>query len=63
MNYSSQEKTITTTSIGIFGIIAALAMLGVVVVTVVTIPQQEAEGRGCKSSVAINASKGRCFHP
>jgi hypothetical protein len=52
----------TTMSITIIAIVAALALLGVVVVTVVTI-SQEAEARGCKHSVAFNASKGRCFHP
>jgi hypothetical protein len=55
------EKDKTTTSIAIIAIVAALALLGVVV-TVVTI-SQEAEARGCKSSIAFNASKGRCFHP
>jgi hypothetical protein len=51
-------------NLAIIAVVAALALLGVVVVTVVTIPIQEAEGqRGCKHSVAFNASKGRCFHP
>jgi hypothetical protein len=54
----------TTTSIAIIAIVAALALLGVVVITIVTIPlQQEAEARGCKTSHAVNASKGRCFRP
>jgi hypothetical protein len=48
------------TTIAIIAIVAALALLGVVVVTVVTI-SQEAEARGCPHSVAVNASKGRCF--
>jgi hypothetical protein len=61
MNHSSQEKT-TTTSMAVIAIVAALALLGVVVVTVITI-SQEADARGCKHSVAFNASKGRCFHP
>jgi hypothetical protein len=52
-------------NLAIIAVVAALALLGVVVVTVaVTIPlQQEAEARGCKHSVAFNASQGRCFHP
>jgi hypothetical protein len=64
MDHSSHEET-TTISIAVIAIVAALALLGVVIVTVVTIPlQQEAEARGCKiTSVGINASKGRCFHP
>jgi hypothetical protein len=49
-------------TLAIIAVVAALALLGVVVVTVVTI-SQEAEARGCKSSHAVNASKGRCFHP
>jgi hypothetical protein len=51
-------------NLAIIAIIAALALLGVVVITIATIPlQQEAEARGCKSSTAFNASKGRCFQP
>jgi hypothetical protein len=51
------------TTIAVIAIVAALALLGVMVVTVVTI-SQEAEARGCKltNGVAVNASKGRCFH-
>jgi hypothetical protein len=62
---SSQGEKNNSTSMAIIAIVAALALLGVVVViTIVTIPlQQEAEARGCKSSHAFNASKGRCFHP
>jgi hypothetical protein len=64
MKHSDKDKTTTTTSsIAVIAIVAALALLGVVAITVVTIPlQQEAEARGCKSSVPFNASKGRCFH-
>ncbi|HJY09531.1 MAG TPA: hypothetical protein VJ250_01180 [Nitrososphaeraceae archaeon] len=43
---------------------AAVALFGMAAITIVTIPTlQEAEARGCKSSLAVNASKGRCFHP
>jgi hypothetical protein len=50
--------------LALIALVAALALVGVVVITVVTIPlQQEAEARGCKTSTAFNASKGRCFHP
>ena len=57
------ESQKTTTSIAIVAIVAALALLGIVAITVITIPlQQEAEAKGCKSSQAFNASKGRCFH-
>jgi hypothetical protein len=60
MDNDSQK---TTTSIALIAVVAALALLGVVVVViVVTIPQQ-VEARGCSTSIAFNASKGRCFHP
>jgi hypothetical protein len=63
-NDDSQKTRTTTTSIAVIAIVAALALLGVVAITIVTIPQQqEAEARGCSSSVPFNASKGRCFHP
>jgi hypothetical protein len=46
--------------LALIAVVAALGLLGVVVLTVVTI-SQEAEARGCPHSVAVNASKGRCF--
>nr|MDQ3854578.1 hypothetical protein [Thermoproteota archaeon] len=63
MKYHSKEEK--TAAIAIIAIVAALAVLGVVVVMVaVTIPMQQAEARGCPgTNPAINASKGRCFHP
>jgi hypothetical protein len=60
------EISNATSSIAVIAVVAALALLGVVVmvITVVIIPlQQEAEARGCHTSIAFNASKGRCFHP
>jgi uncharacterized membrane protein YjgN (DUF898 family) len=62
MDNDHSQKT-TTSMMAVIAIIAALAVLGVVVITVVTIPQQQAEARGCSTSIAFNASKGRCFHP
>jgi uncharacterized membrane protein YjgN (DUF898 family) len=56
----------TTTSYTVIAVVAALAVFGVVAVTLVTISlqQQQAEAAGCPtSSPALNASKGRCFHP
>ncbi len=51
----------------VIAIVAALAVLGVVAITLVAIPlqMQQAEGqRGCPlNTPALNASKGRCFHP
>jgi hypothetical protein len=54
MNYES-----TTV---LFALIAALGLVTVVAVDVI-LTIQEAEARGCKTSQAFNASKGRCFHP
>jgi hypothetical protein len=57
------EEMQNNNQLAVIAVVAALALLGVIVVTVAfTIPlQQEAEGRGCPHSVAVNASKGRCF--
>jgi hypothetical protein len=56
-----------TTSMTVIAIVAALGLFGVVIVlAVVTMPVQEAEAgceRGAAGSHAVNASKGRCFHP
>jgi hypothetical protein len=51
--------------LAVIAIVAALALFGVVLVTVATTMQlQEAEAKGCSTSTpAVNASKGRCFHP
>jgi Flp pilus assembly pilin Flp len=59
------ESQKTTVPYAVIAIVVALGLLGVVVLTVtVIIPlQQQAEARGCKSSVPFNASKGRCFQP
>jgi hypothetical protein len=59
------ESQKATVSYAVIAIVVALGLLGVVVLTVtVIIPlQQQAEARGCKSSVPFNASKGRCFQP
>jgi hypothetical protein len=62
MDNHSQKTTLS--SYTVIAIVAALSLFGVVVLTVaVTIPQQqEAEARGCHTSIAFNASQGRCFH-
>jgi hypothetical protein len=58
---SSQEEGQTTASRVIIAIVLALGLTGAVVVTIFII--QEAEAAGCKTSVAVNASKGRCLRP
>jgi hypothetical protein len=64
MDNESQKTRTSATSMAVIAIVAALGLLGVVAITIVTIPlQQEADARGCKTSTAFNASKGRCFQP
>jgi ABC-type lipoprotein release transport system permease subunit len=48
------------TTFVVVALVAAVALFGVVVVTVITITQ-EAEAIGCRTSKAVNASKGRCL--
>jgi hypothetical protein len=43
----------------IIALVVALGVMGAVAITVVII--QQAEAAGCKSSIAVNASKGRCL--
>jgi hypothetical protein len=43
-----------------FAIIAALGLVTVVAVDII-FTAQEAEAKGCKNSVAANASQGRCI--
>jgi hypothetical protein len=59
----NESQKATTVPYVVIAIVAALAMFGVVVLTVtVTIPlQQQADAAGCRTSIAVNASKGRCF--
>ena len=46
----------------IFAIIAALGLVTVVAVDIM-LTTQEAEAKGCRTSQAVNASKGRCIQP
>jgi hypothetical protein len=52
---------LSTTTLAIFAVFAVIGLVGVVAVTIMSVPE-DAEARGCRSSVAFNASKGRCFH-
>jgi hypothetical protein len=49
------------TTLAMIAIVAVLGLLGVVVVESISIPQHQADARGCMTSQAFNASKGRCF--
>jgi hypothetical protein len=52
----------TESTLIIFAIVAALGLIGVVAVNIV-LTSEEVEGKGCRTSVAANASKGRCIQP
>jgi hypothetical protein len=50
----------TQQTVVIFALIAAMGLVTVVAVDIV-LTMQAAEAAGCRTSVAFNASKGRCF--
>jgi hypothetical protein len=50
----------TTSPLAFVALILALGVLGIVVADTI-IALQEAEAKGCRTSVAFNASQGRCF--
>ena len=50
----------TQTAIVLFALVAAFGLVTVVAVDII-VTAQEAEAAGCRTSVAVNASKGRCF--
>ena len=50
----------TQTTVVIFAILAAFGLLPIVAVDTVR-TTQEAEAKGCRNSVAVNASEGRCI--
>jgi hypothetical protein len=56
----------TNSTLVIFAIIAALGLVTVVAVDILlTVQEVNAEKpptKGCRTSVAVNASEGRCFH-
>jgi hypothetical protein len=44
----------------LFALVAALGLVTAVTVDIV-LTAQEAEAKGCRTSVAVNASRGRCL--
>ena len=50
----------TQTTMVIFAILAAFGLITVVAVDIV-LSAQDAEAKGCRTSQAVNASKGRCI--
>jgi hypothetical protein len=55
-----KEMEINTTTMTIFAMVVAFGLIGVVVIEIVS-TSQEVTARGCKTSIAFNASQGRCF--
>ena len=47
-------------TIVLFAVVAALGLVTVVAVDII-LTTQEAEAKGCRNSVAVNASQGRCI--
>ena len=54
-------QTVNSSIIIVFAVVAALGLVSVVAVDIM-LPTQEAEAKGCRTtSVAANASLGRCI--
>ena len=51
---------ISTTTLAIFAVFAVMGLVGVVAVTIISVAE-DAEAKGCRTSQAVNASKGRCI--
>jgi hypothetical protein len=52
----------TQTTVVIFAILVALGLVAIVAVDIL-LTTQEAEAKGCRNSIAANASQGRCISP
>jgi hypothetical protein len=54
----------TTTTLTIAAIVAAIGLVGVLAIETLILPQQQQQAYavGCRTSIAVNASKGRCIH-
>jgi hypothetical protein len=50
----------TPAAIMLFALVAAFGLVTVVAVDII-LTAQEAEAKGCRTSTAVNASKGRCL--
>jgi hypothetical protein len=57
---------ITLTGLAVFAVVATLGILGAVGVNILLITQEinavKPPTQGCRNSIAVNASQGRCFH-
>jgi phosphoribosylaminoimidazole carboxylase (NCAIR synthetase) len=52
---------ISEKALAIFAIVTVLGLVGVITVETFLV-QQEVDARGCRNSIAVNASQGRCIH-
>jgi hypothetical protein len=54
---------VNDTTLAIVAIATVLGLLGLVVVETMSVQQQQQQAfaRGCNTSIAFNASRGRCF--
>jgi len=62
IDWAIRELDMNETALVIIAIVSALGLVGVVTIGVLMMPQ-EADAKGCRNSVAANASKGRCIFP
>ena len=65
MDNNNHPQKIASTSIAVIAIVAALGVLGVVIVDSILTAAQVASAapppvKGCRNSLAANASQGRC---
>jgi hypothetical protein len=51
---------LTTTTLAIFANVAVMGLVGVVATEIMSV-LEDAEARGCRNGIAVNASQGRCF--
>ena len=52
---------LSTTALAIFAVFAVMGLVGAAAVTIMSVPEV-VEARGCRTSLAVNASQGRCLH-
>ena len=51
----------STNALALIATISVLGLVGVVAIDTTEIAQ-DAEAAGCRNSIAVNASQGRCIH-
>ena len=63
VSYNIWSLLKTNSAVVIFAVVAALGLVTVVAVDIMLTAQEAEASRGCRLSIAVNASKGRCFQP